>query len=160
MLNSSERHYDLQQIRPAFHFWRNLISKDHEWLLLMMLEWINTILTLFFGEREAEKQTQRVSIPLRGWWKVFTKILENKNIYWTEQRKKWTKVSAFKLATNNGNATVWTLRRLKLIYFYRLRYICLSVNGWSRSRPSGSLRFPAWWWADQWSTFHECTTCT
>lgn len=25
----------------------------------------------------------------------------------------------------------------------------------SRSGPSGSLRFPAWWWADRWSTFQK-----
>lgn len=51
MLNSNEIHCNLQQIRRAFHFWMNLISKNCEWLLLMMLEWINAILTLLFGER-------------------------------------------------------------------------------------------------------------
>lgn len=35
-----------------------------------------------------------------------------------------------------------------------------SAAGWngtpgSRSGPSGSLRFPTWWWADRWSTFQK-----
>lgn len=113
MLNSSKRHYDLQQIRQAFHFWRNLISKNCEWLLLMILEWINAILTLFFGERGWKAETDSQYSIKRVVEELFSKILKNR---YDEQiqRKKWAKVSAFKLA-KSPEKTFVRQRMLKLI---------------------------------------------
>lgn len=79
MLNSSERHYDImQQIRQAFHFWRNLISKNCEWLLLMILEWINAILTLFFGEGGWKAHTECQYSIKRVTDELFSKLPKNR----------------------------------------------------------------------------------
>lgn len=78
MLNSSERHYDSQQIRQAFHFWRNLISKNCEWLLLMILEWINAILTLFFGEGGWKAHTESQYSIKRVTENFFSKLPKNR----------------------------------------------------------------------------------